>query len=165
MVRRLLFAGGNLHFWSFMYRLLTIYSWWINFKIELTGKCFLKKMLTRKEENKHKFDSDINNEPHVYGALVFRASPHASSHWEPVLILGCGGDCARWEGVTCPRLVPCHPLTSNKTAGLRCTPKAPKFCFLPTLTCFLPSGDFKIMRKHVCSWLWWSALILCQGNV
>ena len=67
---------------------------WFNFKIELTGKCFLKRMLTRQGGNKHKFDSDINDVSHVCSALVFRASPHALPRLSSVLILWCVWPCS-----------------------------------------------------------------------
>lgn len=76
---------------------------WFNFKIELTEKCFLKRMLTRQGGNKHKFDSDINDVPHVCNALVFRASPYTLPRLSSVFILWGVYDRARPAGVTCPR--------------------------------------------------------------
>ena len=101
MARRPLAAEGNPCFLrSFI---CSLCSWLINFKIELTGKHFSKRMLTRQGGNKHKFDSDINNVSHVCNALVFRVSPHTLRRLSSVFILRCGYDRARPAGVTCPR--------------------------------------------------------------
>ena len=102
-------------------------------------------MLTRQGGNKHKFDSDINDVPHVCNALVFRASPYTLPRLSSVFILWGVYDRARPAGVTCPRCGTVSPLTSIEASRQDGNPAPLKPVDLLHRCFFPPKKNFEIM--------------------
>lgn len=127
-------------FWGVLYAAYPTVDWF-NFKIELTGKCFLRRMLTRQGGNKHKFDSDINDVSHVCNALVFRVSPHTLPRLSSVFILWCVYDHARPAGVTCPRCSTVSPTDIYWDVPAGWKPSPSEACWLIPPPFFSSQGE------------------------